>query len=84
MIQQQQFREDVFKSTQLIQYRIKRIYDRRIKAANFQIGDLVLKWDARNEEKGKHGKFKNMWKGPFKVVSFREKNAYLLKDYLIN
>ena len=35
---------------------IKKIFDRRIKARKFKIGDKVLKWDSRREEKGKHGK----------------------------
>ena len=42
--------------------------------------DVVLKWDARNEEKGKHGKFKNLWKGPFKIAVYRGQNAFLLKE----
>jgi len=40
----------------------------------------VLKWDARNEEKGKHGKFENLWKGPYKIVAYRGKNAFLLQE----
>lgn len=32
---------------------------------DFQIGDLVLKWDKAHEEKGKHTKFQRMWLGPF-------------------
>jgi len=71
MIQLQQSREEVFKNTQLLQARIKKIYDKRTKETNFQIGELVLKWDAQNEDKGKHGKFKNLWKGPFKFVASR-------------
>lgn len=35
----------------------------------------------QNEDKGKHGKFGNLWKGPFKVAAFRGQNAYLL-EYL--
>jgi len=36
---------------------IKKIYDKRTKVNDFHIEDLVLKWDAMNEEKGKHRKF---------------------------
>lgn len=39
-----------------------------------------MKWDARNEEKGKHVNFKNMWKGPFNIAEFHGENAYLLED----
>eukprot|EP00253_Pinus_taeda_P009085 PITA_09085 len=31
----------------------------------FQVGDLVLKWDKAHEDKGKHTKFQKMWLGPF-------------------
>ena len=40
----------------------------------------MLKWDARNEDKGKHGKFENLWKGPFKIVAYRGQKAFLLKE----
>lgn len=63
-----------------MQERIKKIYDRKAKVDKFQIEDIVLKWDARNEEKGKHGKFENLWKGPFKIVGYRGKNAFLLQE----
>lgn len=71
MIQLKQCREEMFKNTQLIQYWIKKIYDKRTKSTSFQLGYLVLKWDARNEDKGKHGKLENLWKGSFKIVAFR-------------
>jgi len=44
------------------------------------LDDVVLKWDARNEEKGKHGKFENLWKGSFKIAAYRGQNAFLLKE----
>jgi len=51
-----------------------------IKANDFHIDDLVLKWDAKNEVKGKHRNFENPCKGPFKILAFHGNNAYLLKD----
>eukprot|EP00253_Pinus_taeda_P022508 PITA_22508 len=64
----------------LQEVKIKKIYDRKAKADKFQLDDVVLKWDARNEEKGKHGKFENLWKGPFKIAAYRGQNAFLLKE----
>ena len=55
-----QSREEVYKRTQAIQDNIKKIFDRRTKANDFQIGDMALKWDSRREDKGKHGKYKNI------------------------
>jgi hypothetical protein len=79
-IQLQQSREEVYNQTQVIQENIKKIYDRRTKADDFQLGDKVLKWDSRNEEKGKHGKFDNLWKGPFIIHAYRGSNAFFIKD----
>ena len=80
MVHLQQTREEVFKNTSKLQEKIKKICDRKAKADKFQLDDVVLKWDARNEEKGKHGKFENLWKGPFKIAAYRGQNAFLLKE----
>ena len=64
MIHLQQTREEVLHNTLKLQERIKKIYDRKAKPDDFQIDDVVLRWDARNEDKGKHDKFDNLWKGP--------------------
>jgi hypothetical protein len=34
---------------------------------NFDVGDLVLKWDKAHEGKGEHTKFQNLWLGPFVI-----------------
>jgi len=44
------------------------------------LGDVVLRWDARNEDKGKHGNFESLWKGPYKISAFKGKNAFLLEE----
>jgi len=44
------------------------------------LGDVVLHWDARNEDKGKHGKFENLWKVPYKISAFRGNNSFLLEE----
>eukprot|EP00253_Pinus_taeda_P025709 PITA_25709 len=55
MVHLQQTREEVFKNTSKLQEKIKKMYDIKAKVDKFQLDDVVLKWDARNEEKGKHG-----------------------------
>ena len=54
MIEVHQIREKVYDRSQLMQRRMKNIFDRKVKIDDFQLGDSVLKWDARNEDKGKH------------------------------
>lgn len=39
---------------------MKSLFDIKAKERNFKEGYLVLKWDARREDKGKHGKFDNL------------------------
>ena len=36
--------------------------------------------DAPHEDNGKHSEFDHLWKGPYKIVSFRGKNAYVLDE----
>ena len=80
MIQLQQSREEVYSKTQVIQESIKKIYDKRTKEDDFELGDLVLKQDSRNEDKGKHGKFDILWKDPYIIQTFRGNNIFFLKD----
>ena len=40
---------------------MKKIFDKKVKEEDFQVGDWALKWNVRVEEKGKHGKFDNLW-----------------------
>ncbi|KAH9301068.1 hypothetical protein KI387_012651, partial [Taxus chinensis] len=37
------------------QNQVKRLFDKKAKQRNFQVGDLVLLWDKRREPKGMHG-----------------------------
>ena len=38
----------------------------------------MLKWDAPKQDKGKHGKFKALWIGPFKIFEAFPNNTYRL------
>ena len=59
---------------------MKENFDRRTKPEDFQLGDVVLLWDATHEDKGKHGKFNHLWKGTYNISTFRGKNAFLLDE----
>ena len=61
----QQTKEEVHQRSQVLQEKLKKIFDKRTKAEGFYIGDKVLRWDSRREDKGKHEKFDFLWKGPF-------------------
>ena len=56
------------------------MFDKKAKMTSFSLGDIVLKWDARHEDKGKHGKFDELWKGPYSIFAFAGRNAFFLED----
>ena len=60
--------------------KIKKSFDKRTKVEYFYLGDKVLKWDSRIEDKGKNGKFDFLWKGPYIIYAFKGNNAYFLKE----
>jgi hypothetical protein len=80
MIHLTQSIEEVYNKTQVIQENIKKIFDRRTKEDDFELGNLVLKWDFRNEDKGKHGKFDSLWKGLYTIQAFKGNNTFLLRN----
>ena len=75
----QQTREEVYEKSQVIQDKIKKFFDKRSKENDFFIGDKVLKWDSRREEKGNHGKFDFIWKGAYVIYGYRGNNAFFIK-----
>ena len=60
--------------------RMKESFDKKVKKDVFAMSDLVLRWDARKDEKGKHGKFDNLWIGPFIVIKILQNNTSVLQN----
>jgi hypothetical protein len=60
---------------------VKRWFDKhKVGDKNFEVGDLVLKWDKINEPKGKHSKFQNLWLGPYQVAEKIGVGTYRLQN----
>ena len=57
---------------------MKNTFDRKVKEDKFLIDDLVLKWDAPCEEKGKHGNFDHMWMCPYIITPYRGDNTFII------
>ena len=76
----QQTREEVYHRVHILQETLKRMFDKRTKEEYFFIGDKVLRWDSRREDKGKHGKFDFLWKGPFIIQVVQGNKTYFLKS----
>jgi len=75
-----ELREKIFLQSEKQKAQVKETFDQRAKANDFEVEDLVLKWDARREKKGSHGKFDHLWMGLVKVVAPHGQNAFLLKN----
>jgi hypothetical protein len=39
----------------------------RAKGKSFQVGDIVLLWDKKNEKPSDHNKFDSLWLGPYRI-----------------
>eukprot|EP00253_Pinus_taeda_P019632 PITA_19632 len=66
-----------FRNNQMI---VKRWFDRHLsKDKDYQVEELVLKWNKLNEPKGKHTKFQHLWLGPFQVTEKIGQGTYKLK-----
>jgi len=57
---------------------MKAIFDKKSKEREFLLGDLVLKWEARREDTGKHVKIDHLWFGPFKIAVVEGKKSFSL------
>ena len=74
----QQTREEVYHRNQILQEKLKKMFNKITKAEDFFIGNKVLRWDSRREDKGKHGKFDFLWIGPFVIQAVQGNNTYFL------
>lgn len=75
-----QIREQLVEKAAAHQKKINDAFDRKTKTDNFQVGDLVLKWDALKKKKGNHGKFYAFWTGPFIISQIQGNNTFILKS----
>ena len=71
-IETQQIRETLMSKAQKYKDKVKVVFDKRANQQTFQENDLVLRWDIRREDRGKHGKFDNLWFGPFRIAQVLE------------
>ena len=57
---------------------MKILFHRKARERDFRQGYLVLRWDSIIEERGKHGKFDNLWLGPFNIAKVKGNNTFIL------
>ena len=63
---------------------MKHLFDRITIERKFEPYDMVLMWNARLKDKGKHGKFDPMWLGPYLLDSSKGEDSYVLKELCSN
>jgi hypothetical protein len=78
LVKVQQNRVKLNERLQRYQDNMNTLFDQKAKDTYFLLGDLVLKWEARREDTGKHGKFDPIWSGPYKISVSEGKDAFLL------
>ena len=76
----QQTREQVYDRAQIVQEKLKKMFDKKAKAKDFNVGDKVLRWDSRRKDKGKHAKFDFLWRGPLVISAVQGNNTYFLRS----
>ena len=59
---------------------MKALFDQKAKDRGFLPGDLVLKWEAKREDAGKHGKFDSIWSGPYRISTSKGENVFSLEN----
>ena len=80
LVEVQQTREKLLDKAHDHQQKIKQAFDKKVNKEDFQLGDLVRKWDAPKQDKVKHGKFEALWIGPFKISEVFSNTTYKLQD----
>ena len=60
---------------------MKRWFDKhKTGTKEFEVGDLVLKWDHPHDENGNHMKFQQLWVGPFQIAANLGPLTYKLQE----
>lgn len=74
--------EDAYKrvreNTELKMSKAKIRHDRNVRAANFDVNDLVWVYDPAKKP-GRGRKFIKKWKGPYRVISIIDETGYVVK-----
>ena len=80
LVEVHQIRDQLIEKLIAHQKKIKEAFDKKEKIDNFQVGDLVLKWDALREKKDNHGKFDALWAGLFVIAWVQGNNIFTLQN----
>lgn len=57
---------------------VKNLYDKKSIEIKFEVGSMVLMWNARSKDKGKYGKFDPLWLDPYLIAYTHGEDSYFL------
>ncbi|XP_057856954.2 uncharacterized protein LOC131066248 [Cryptomeria japonica] len=60
------------------QQMVKALHDKRACDKKIEEGEWVLRWNAKDQDKGKHGKFDALWLGPYIIFEKSGERSYYL------
>ena len=80
LVEVQQNRIEVNEKLKRYQDKMKALFDQKAKDRDFLPGDMVLKWEARREDAGKHDKFDSIWSDPYRVSASKGENYFSLEN----
>ena len=73
-------RRNVAMKNAKLQHHMKYLYDKKVVDRKFEPDDMVLMWNARLEDNGKHGTFNPIWLGPYLIDFNWGDDSYLLRE----
>lgn len=79
LVELEEMRTTAHKRNMKLQLQSKYLFDKRTSARRFQIDDMVLQWNTKDQDKGKHKKFESLWIGPLIVCDINGKDSYFLQ-----
>jgi hypothetical protein len=80
LVEVQQTQEQLVYNAYDHQLKIKQAFNKKVNKEDFQLGNLVLKWDAQRQDKDNNSKFEALWVVPFKISKVFSNNTFKLQN----
>ena len=80
ILQLDETRRDTSIRNSKFKIQVKHLYDKKTVVRKFKLEDLVLLWNARQEDKGKHGNFEPIWLGPYLIHENWGEDSYFIRE----
>lgn len=75
-----EMRRDAQKKNAQLKLQVKKLYEKVSFPIKFEVGNMVLMWNAKSKDKGKHGKFDALWLGTYLANNTHSEDSYFLQN----